>query len=170
MELQIIQKKIFEIKGQKVMLDRDLALLYETPTKSLNLAVKRNIDRFPKDFRFQLTKKEWNSLRFQIETSKRGGTRYLPYAFTELGVAMLSSVLNSQKAIQVNIGIMRAFVMLRQYNMNYKELQKKIEELETKYNKKFKDFDAVLKFLLSPKSKRTPIGFRIPKKTGNQDK
>lgn len=90
MELVVIQKKIIELRGHKVMLDRDLAMLYEVPTKSLNLAVKRNIDRFPKDFMFQLTKNEWASLRFQIETSKRGGTRYLPYVFTELGVAMLS--------------------------------------------------------------------------------
>lgn len=90
MELVVIQKKIIELRGHKVMLDRDLAMLYKVPTKSLNLAVKRNIDRFPKDFMFQLTKDEWDSLRFQIETSKRGGTRYLPYVFTELGVAMLS--------------------------------------------------------------------------------
>ena len=152
------------------MLDRDLAMLYEVPTKSLNLAVKRNIDRFPKDFMFQLTKNEWASLRFQFETSKRGGTRYLPYAFAELGVAMLSSVLKSQKAIQTNIAIMRTFVMLREYAMNYKELQKKIEKLEGRYNQKFQDIYEVLKFLISPKSKRKPIGFRIPQKAGKRNK
>jgi hypothetical protein len=132
MELTVIQKKIYEVRGYKVMLDKDLALLYEVPTKSLNLAVKRNIDRFPVDFMFQLTKEEFDSLRFQNETSKRGGTRYLPYAFTELGVAMLSSVLNSSKAIQMNITIMRAFVTLKQFALNYKDLTEKINELREK--------------------------------------
>jgi hypothetical protein len=120
------------------MLDRDLAQMYGVPTKSLNLYVKRNLVRFPPDFMFQLTKEEFESLRLQIETSKRGGVRYLPYAFTELGIAMLSSVLNSIKAIEVNIMIMRAFVLLRKYALNYIELDKRIAELELKYNKTLK--------------------------------
>ncbi len=119
------------------MLDKDLAALYDTETKSLNLAVKRNIKRFPKDFMFQLTREEWNALRFQIETlekqqytlrlqnetSKRGGTRYLPYAFTEQGVAMLSGVLNSDKAINMNIAIMRAFVEIRKIVLQAKRFK-----------------------------------------------
>ena len=104
-------------------------MLYEIPTKSLNLAVKRNIDRFPADFMFQLTREELDNLRFQNETSSWGGTRYLPYVFTELGVAMLSSVVNSPKAIQMNIFIMRAFVLMRQYALTYKELAEQINEI-----------------------------------------
>ena len=127
MELPAIQETIFDVRGQKIMLDRDLAKLYEVPTKSLNLAVKRNIERFPLDFMFRLTKEEFVGLRFQIETSNRGGDRYLPYAFTELGIAMLSSVLNNSRAVQMNILIMRAFVFLRQNVLTYKEL---IEELD----------------------------------------
>jgi len=112
MQIEKIQTKIYEIRGQKVILDFNLAELYEVETKNLNLAVKRNINRFPSDFMFQLTNPEWKSLRLQIETSKgRGGTRYLPYAFCEQGVAMLSGILNSDKAIAVNIAIIRAFVL-----------------------------------------------------------
>ena len=113
MELTPIQNKIYEIRGQRVMLDFDLADMYHVETKNLNLSVKRNMRRFPSDFMFQLTKEEWNSLRLQIETSKRGGRRYMPYAFTEQGVAMLSGLLNSDIAIDVNIDIMRAFVAVR---------------------------------------------------------
>src|SRR6266487_3095454 len=107
-----VERRIFLVRGQKVMLDTDLAELYRVPTKSLNLAVKRNADRFPEDFMFQLTDDEAAGLRFHFETSKRGrgGRRYLPYAFTEQGVAMLSSVLRSSRAVQVNIAIMRTFV------------------------------------------------------------
>ncbi|MDO8930683.1 MAG: ORF6N domain-containing protein, partial [Bacteroidota bacterium] len=120
MQLEKIQTKIYEIRGQKIMLDSDLAELYEVETKNLNLAVKRNLKRFPPDFMFQLAKSEWDILRLQIETSKgRGGTRYMPYAFTEQGVAMLSGVLNSEKAIEVNISIMRAFVFVRQYALSH---------------------------------------------------
>src|SRR5215467_2708399 len=103
MQLQLIQEKIFELRDHKIMLDRDLSALYEVTTKSLNLSVKRNIDRFPQDFIFQLTKDEFEKLRLHFRSSGWGGTRYLPYAFTELGVSMLSSVLNSEKGIQVNI-------------------------------------------------------------------
>lgn len=136
MQLEVIQSKIFEVRGMKVMLDFDLAELYEVETKNLNLSVKRNGRRFPPDFMFQLSKSEWESLRLQIETSKkRGGTRYLPHAFTEQGVAMLSGILNSEKAIDVNNSIMRAFVFIRQYTLTYKDLGEKLEKLEAKYDK-----------------------------------
>lgn len=144
-----IRDKIYELRGQKVMLDRDLAAMYGITTGNLNKAVKRNIDRFPQDFMFQLNKEEYESLIFQNGTSRgRGGTRYLPYAFTEQGVAMLSSVLNSKTAIQVNIGIMRAFVVVRQaigylsdtdrrislLESNFKELRAELEEIFSDYN------------------------------------
>jgi len=149
MQLQNIETKIHEIRGQKVMLDFDLAELYEIETKNLNLSVKRNSKRFPKDFMFQLTKEEWESLRLQIETSKsRGGTRYLPYVFTEQGLAMLSGVLNSDIAILVNIAIMRAFVFIRQYALSHKDLTEKLSELENKYNQQFKDVYEALEYLL----------------------
>ena len=115
MELDVIQNKIFEIRGFKVMLDFDLAILYNIETKSLKQSVRRNISRFPEDFMFELTEIELNSLRSQIVTSNRGGLRYMPFAFTEQGIAMLSSVLNSEKAIEVNISIIRAFVTFRQF-------------------------------------------------------
>ena len=145
MEIELIQSKIYEIRGIKVMLDFDLAALYEVETKSLNLAVKRNTLRFPSDFMFQLTLEEWNQLRFQFETSKRGGRRYLPYAFTEQGLAMLSGILNSEKAINVNIAIMRAFVMVRQYALTYKDLTERLKEIEGK----FSDVYNAINYLLS---------------------
>ena len=134
MELSVvkIQNKIYEIRGLKVMLDFDLAEMYEVETKRLKEAVKRNASRFPADFMFTLTQKEFQGLRSQIATSNRGGTRYMPYAFTEQGVAMLSSVLNSEKAISVNIAIIRTFVVIRQYALNYKELESMIKKLEKK--------------------------------------
>ncbi len=142
--IQSIQNRIYEIRGERVMLDRDLAALYETETKALNLAVKRNIKRFPKDFMFQLTKEEFESLRFQIETleksnslrlqietsKSRGGTRYLPYAFTEQGVAMLSGILNSDKAINMNIAIMRAFVEVRKVLLRRTDLKEQLKEIK----------------------------------------
>jgi phage regulator Rha-like protein len=142
--IRSIQNRIYEIRGERVMLDRDLAVLYETETKALNLAVKRNIKRFPKDFMFQLTKEEFeglrfqietleksNSLRLQIETSKgRGGTRYLPYAFTEQGVAMLSGILNSDKAINMNIAIMRAFVEIRRIVLQQIDIKEQFKEIK----------------------------------------
>ena len=130
---ETIERKIYLIRGIKVMLDSDLAELYGVETFNLNKAVKRNLDRFPSDFMFQLTKDEAISLRFQIGMSKvsgRGGRRYLPYAFTEQGVAMLSSVLSSKRAVQVNIAIMRAFVMLREMLATNKDLARKIHEME----------------------------------------
>lgn len=140
--IQSIQNRIYEIRGERVMLDRDLAALYETETKALNLAVKRNIKRFPQDFMFQLTQQEWESLRFQIETLEkqqhplrlqnetskgRGGTRYLPYAFTEQGVAMLSGVLNSDRAINMNIAIMRAFVEVRRVLIQQNDMREQLK-------------------------------------------
>lgn len=131
MILQSIQNRIYELRGERVMLDRDLASLYEVETKVLNLSVKRNIKRFPKDFMFQLTKIEFDNLRFQFETSKgSGGARYLPYAFTEQGVAMLSGILNSDKAIQMNIAIMRAFVEVRKIMYQQNNLKGQIEEIK----------------------------------------
>lgn len=167
MQIEKIQTKIYEIWGQKVMLDFDLAELYEVKTKNLNLAVKRNINRFPPDFMFQLTDPEWKSLRLQIETSKgRGGTRYIPYAFTEQGLAMLSGILNSEKAIDVNISIMRAFVFMRQYALSHKDLTEKLNELESRYDKQFKDMYDALNFLLQKDSQemeqkqRKRIGYK----------
>ena len=131
MELQVIRNKIYEIRGQKVMLDFDLAGLYGSETKRLKEAVRRNLKRFPCDFMFELTKEEFESLRSQIASSnKRGGTRYMPFAFTEQGVAMLSSVLNSESAIEINISIMRAFVTVRQYLSSLNSTTKEIEELK----------------------------------------
>lgn len=131
MELQVIQNKIYEIREQKVMLDFDLAELYGSETKRLKEAVRRNLKRFPSDFMFELTKEEFESLRSQIASSnKRGGTRYMPFAFTEQGVAMLSSVLNSEAAIEINISIMRAFVTVRQYLSSVDSTTKEIEELK----------------------------------------
>lgn len=130
MEISLLQQKIFDIRGHKVMLDFDLAELYETETKRLKESVRRNKSRFPPDFMFELTKEELTSLRTQFATSnKRGGTRYLPFAFTEQGVAMLSGVLNTDKAIQMNIAIMRAFVEIRRFALNYKDLAVQINEI-----------------------------------------
>ena len=146
-----------------MQLDRDLALLYRVETKALNRAVKRNLQRFPPDFMFQLTADEADVLRYQIGTSKKGqgGRRYLPYVFTEQGVAMLSSALNSKRAVLVNIEIMRAFVKLRQMLASNAELSRRLDELESKYDNQFKVvFDAIRK-LMSPKVRnRKEIGFR----------
>ena len=130
--VEIIERRIYLIRGQKVMLDSDLAELYQVETFNLNKAVKRNLDRFPQDFMFRLTKEEATSLTFQIGISKqgRGGRRYLPYAFTEHGVAMLSSVLNSQRAVQMNILIIRAFIKLRDMLATHKDLAARMEKLE----------------------------------------
>jgi phage regulator Rha-like protein len=128
----LIERRIYVIRGQKVMLDSDLAELYQVLTKNLNKAVRRNRDRFPEDFMFQLTEEEDKSLRFQFVTSNegRGGRRYLPYAFTEHGVVMLSAVLNSDRAVQMSILIVRAFVKLRELLATHKDLGRKIEQLE----------------------------------------
>lgn len=174
--IEIIERRICLIRGMKVMLDSDLAFLYKVPTKALNLAVKRNRNRFPSDFTFQLNNKESEFLRLQIETSKkgRGGRRYLPHAFTEQGVAMLSSVLKSERAVQVNIAIMRAFVKLREIMATHKDLARKIENLEKKYNKHDRDIQIVfqaIKQLIdppAPKIPKEPMGFRDRSKDKKQ--
>ncbi len=130
MELQIIQQKIFEIRGQKVMFDFDLAALYEVETKRLKEAVKRNIDHFPDDFMFQLTQEEFLYLRSQIATSNKGGNRYLPFAFTEHGITMLSSVLKSEKAVKMNIAIVRAFIALRKFAAQYGDIIEQLHDLK----------------------------------------
>ena len=149
--IQSVQNRIYQIRGQRVILDKDIAFLYETETKSLNLSVKRHIDRFPLDFMFQLTKEEWKLLRSQIvtlEIGKGNHPKYLPFAFTGQGVAMLSAVLNSQRAIQASIQIMRAFVMIRQWGFTHQELSEKLTALEKQHQQKFKDIDQVLTYLL----------------------
>lgn len=162
----VVERRIYLIRGQKVMLDADLAALYEVATRVLIQAVKRNPTRFPEDFMFQLTAKEALSLRSQIVTSKegRGGRRYLPYVFTEQGVAMLSSVLNSERAIEVNIVIMRAFVRLREMMLSNDELNRKINALERKYDENFQTVFAALRALLAaPERPRRQIGFKTAK-------
>lgn len=149
------------------MMDYDLADLYETETKRLKEAVRRNISRFPSDFMFELNISEFENLRTQIASSNRGGTRYLPFVFTEQGVAMLASVLNSAKAIEVNIQIVRAFVLLRQYALSHSELTEKLKALENKYNKHFCDVYEALNYLLnkdkqkSDQNERKQIGYKI---------
>ncbi|MCK4653084.1 MAG: ORF6N domain-containing protein [Candidatus Cloacimonetes bacterium] len=157
-----LMNKILLIRGKKVMLDSDLAQLYGVETKQLKRAVRRNIDRFPTDFMFELTRDEYNSLRSQIGTLKRGEhSKYLPFAFNEQGIAMLSSVLNSERAIKVNITIMRAFVKLRELLKTNEELNKKLEEIEKKYDKQFKIVFQVLQQLMEkPVKKRKKIGFK----------
>lgn len=166
--IERIERRIYLIRGQKVMIDSDLAELYEVPTKVFNQAVKRNRDRFPDDFMFQLTKEETDSLRSQIVTSKegRGGRRYLSHAFTEQGVAMLSSVLNSEQAVQVNIAIMRAFVQLRQMMLSNSELNRKIGALERKYDENFRAvFGALRRLLTIPEKPQRRIGFKSDQKS-----
>jgi phage regulator Rha-like protein len=161
---EVIERKIYLIRGQKVMLDSDLAKLYGVTTKRLNEQVRRNLKRFPSDFMFQLSNEEAVSLRSQFATSKRGGRRYLPYAFTEQGVAMLSTVLNSERAIEVNIQIMRAFVKLREIIASNKALAKRLDELESKYDEQFKAvFDAIRELMTPPEPKKRKIGFRREK-------
>ncbi|MEO7309927.1 MAG: ORF6N domain-containing protein [Chitinophagaceae bacterium] len=151
MEISVIQNKIYEVRGQRVMLDFDLAEMYDAETKRLKESVKRNSARFPKDFMFIRTQSEFQHLRSQFATSSWGGTRYLPSAFTEQGVAMLSSVLNSSKAIDVNIAIIRTFVLIRQMALEHKDLQEKILKLEKKYNKNFKEVFKALEYLVAQK-------------------
>ena len=156
-----IEKAILLIRGQKVMLDVDLAVLYGVSTSNLNKAVSRNIERFPSDFMFQLTREEFDNLKFHFGTSSWGGTRKMPRAFSEQGVAMLSSVLRSPRAIHVNIEIMRAFIRLRQMLASHTELARKLDALERKYDAQFKVvFEAIRQLMAPPESKRRPIGFR----------
>ena len=162
---EMIINKIYYIRGQKVMLDEDLAALYEVETKTLKRQVKRNSDRFPEDFMFELTKEELENLRCQFGTSSWGGARYAPYAFTEQGVAMLSSVLNSARAITVNIQIIRIFTRMREMLLNYKEIQLKLEQMERQTLQNTEDIQSVfayLRQLLVPveQVERERIGFR----------
>jgi len=161
-----IERHILLIRGEKVMLDADLAGLYDVETKALVQAVKRNIERFPADFMFQLNQKEFEFLRSQIVTSsgaasKHGGRRYAPYAFTEQGVAMLSSVLRSGRAAQVNVEIMRAFVRLRRILASDKKLAQQLRDLEKKYDAQFKIvFEAIRQLMQPPDTaKKRPMGF-----------
>ena len=158
-QIEKIENKIFQIRGKRVMFDRDLAELYGVPTKQLTRQVRRNLERFPDDFMFKLTNGE--ILRCQIGTSSYGGRRYLPYAFTEQGVAMLSSVLNSRRAILVNIQIMRAFVSLKRIGLTYVALRRKIDEMEKKYDEQFfVVFEAIKKLIEPPEKPRRMIGFK----------
>jgi phage regulator Rha-like protein len=190
MDENAIHQLIHEIEGYKVMLDYDLAELYGVTTKALNQAMKRNLDRFPADFCFQLTKEQWDFLRSQIvileksesessenqghlrsqfvtSNSRMGGSRYLPYAFTEHGVTMLASILRSERAVKMNIAIVRAFIAMRKISMHYNELAEKIKELEIKYNKQFSDIYDVLfamqddKKQLDDFANRERIGFKL---------
>ena len=159
--MERVEDRILSIRGHRVMLDADLAELYGVPTKRLNEAVRRNAARFPEDFMFQLTADEAEILRSQFATSNgRGGRRYIPYAFTELGVAMLSSVLNSERAVLVNIAIMRAFVRLREMAASHKDVLLRLDEMEGKYDRQFKVvFDAIRALMEPPKIPRRRIGF-----------
>jgi hypothetical protein len=159
-----VTRRILTVRGQNVMLDSDLADLYQVLTKNPNKAVQRNRDRFPADFMFQLTQKEFEALRFQIGTSNggRGGRRYLPFVFTQEGVAMLSSVLNSDRSIQVNVAIMRAFVQLRSLAATHKDLAEKIAAMEKKYDVQFSVvFKAIRQLLQPPAPRRRTIGFVV---------
>ena len=163
-EFSIIQSKIYEIRGYRVMLDFDLAEMYQVETRVLNQSVKRNIKRFPYDFMFQLTNQEFENLMSQIVISSWGGTRKLPFAFTEQGIAMLSGLLNSDIAINTNIVIMRAFVLLRQYALGYAELNQKLENFMIETNMQFNEvYQALTEFAEQKREleqPRKPIGYK----------
>ncbi len=170
-DLVKIQNLIYVIRGQRVMLDSDLARLYEVETKVLNQAVKRNVERFPEDFMFQLSKEEYEFLRSQFVTSKiktetRGGRQYFPYVFTEQGVSMLSSVLKSKKAIQINVQIMRTFVKMREWAIENKEMAQRLKELEHYFIQHCKDNQSDIRELreamdlLFDRTKPAKIGFK----------
>jgi len=157
-----LAKLVFLVRGEKVLLDADLADLYGVATKVLNQAVKRNLDRFPEDFMFQLTPEEWGNMRSQIVTTSRRKLSAVPYAFTEQGVAMLSSVLRSQRAVEVNIAIMRTFVQLRRLMDSNRDLRLRIESMETRYDEQFSQvFDAIKQLIAEDKTRKAKphIGF-----------
>ena len=157
-----LAKLVYVIRSEKILLDADLADLYGVATKVLNQAVKRNLDRFPADFMFQLTPEEWERMRSQIVTSSRRKLTAIPYAFTEQGVAMLSSVLRSQRAVEVNIAIMRTFVQLRRLMDSNRDLRLRIEAMETRYDEQFSQvFDAIKQLIAEDKTRKAklPIGF-----------
>jgi len=171
MEIIKIQRKIFELRGQNVMLDKDLATLYGVETRILVRAVKRNIKRFPAYYMFQLNKEEFKTLISQIGTSKkekRGGTQKLPHVFTEHGITMLSAVLHSDTAIKVGISVVDAFILLKQYHNDYKGLAQRINELEAKFNTKIENINEVIEYLLHPpepiKTERKQIGYKLSEK------
>ncbi|MGE0021416.1 MAG: ORF6N domain-containing protein [Draconibacterium sp.] len=171
MDLQLIQSKIYEIRGQRVMLDFDLASLYGVETRVLNQAVKRNLRRFPADFMFQLSKKEFDNLMSQIVISNWGGTRKLPYAFTEHGVTMLASVLRSDISIEINIQIVRAFIALRQYALGYAELYQKLDNFMLETNLQFNDIYQALAEMASLNNKQNKtkeIGYLAIKNAENE--
>ena len=157
MEIEIIKEKIYVIRGQKVMLDFDLALLYGTESKRIKEAVRRNMNRFPNDFMFELTKEEFDNLRTHFASSSYGGRRYLPFAFTEQGIAMLSSVLKSEIAVEINISIMRTFVAIRKFASEYIELSKKIEEIE----QNFPEIYQALNFLMDKEKVKDGVEERV---------
>ena len=167
--VESIVDKIILLRGEKVLIDRDLAELYDVETKQLKRAVRRNINRFPEDFMFQLTKEEYRSLRSQFGTLKRGAhSKYPPMAFTEQGVAMLSSVLNSERAIEVNIAIMRAFVQLRKTLDSHVELARKLADLEKRFESHDEQilaiFEAIRQLMAPPDKKVKKIGFTVKEK------
>ena len=158
MELEIIKNSIHEIRGKKVMLDMDLAKLYEVETRVLKQAVRRNMERFPEDFMFELTKDEWNYIRSQLVMFKNGQgkfPKYLPFVFTEQGVAMLSAVLNSEYAVRISVKIMRAFVALRQWALNHQEISERLNTMESQFGQKFTDIDQVLNYLIKKEQQQT---------------
>jgi hypothetical protein len=160
MELELIKNSILDLRGKKVILDYELAKLYGIETKRLKESVRRNLRRFPEDFMFELSQEEWFNLRSQFASSSWGGKRYSPFAFTEQGVAMLSSVLNSDRAIDVNISIMRAFVLMRQWALEYQDLQEKLSELEQRFGQKFTDIEQVLNYLIQKDQTQVQQGGR----------
>ena len=169
MELVQIKESIHEMRGMKVMLDVDLARIYEVKTRVLKQAVRRNIDRFPSDFMFEINQEEWGVLRSQFVTLEIGRgkhSKYLPFAFTEQGVAMLSAVLNSRKALEMSIQIMRAFVHMRQWVLSHEELAIQLRNMEKRYDRKFVDIEQVLMYLMQmdqkkvSQSNRSRIGFK----------
>jgi hypothetical protein len=160
--VEIIERRILLLRGQKVMLDKHLAELYGVQTRDINKAVNRNIDRFPKDFMFQVSNKEFKNLMFHFGTSSWGGTRKRPRVFTEHGILMLSSVLRSKRAVQANIVIMRTFVRLRKMLSSNEALSRKLKELERKYDEQFQIvFDAIRQILTPPEKPKRPFGFVI---------
>ncbi len=159
--IERVERLIYMLRGERIMLDKDLAKLYGVSVKVFNQTVKRNLTRFPKDFMFQLTEDEFDDISY-FHQAKRGGRRYMPYAFTEHGIAMLSSILRSEQAIQMNIAIMRTFVQLRHLLTTNEALAERFDELELKYDKQFKEvFDAIRKIIVPEVKAKKQIGFKV---------
>ena len=166
MELTTIKNSIHEIRGKRVILDYELAKMYEVETKYVKRTVRNHLKRFPSDFMFELSTEEWQNLRCNFSTSSWGGKRYLPFAFTEQGVAMLSGLLNSDLAIEMNIAIMRAFVMMRQWSLTYQELAERLEELERSHGQRFDGIEQVLNYFIqkdkqsAQQNQRKQVGYK----------